>query len=137
MTPVDSNMLVPLSRIVAGLSASTLLKRAMPLASSRVHAGENKCRQTSLADIQVNCLFCHTRRGLGLFQCFSHYLGIGRGKASIILKDFPSNFTVLWQYFRQFIIHFYTDKIRFYLDKQITFLNKLSEIIFGYNYRSG
>ena len=102
-----------------------------------VHAEEYKCRQTYLSHIQVNCLFCHTRRGLGPFQCFSHYFGIGRGKASNMLKDLPSNFTELWQYFRQFLINFYTDKIRFYLDKQITFLNKLPEIIIRYNYRSG
>ena len=56
-------------------------------------------------------------------------------KTTNILRDFTSNFTVLWQYFRQFLLNFYTDKIRFYLDKQITFLNQFSEIIIGYDYR--
>ena len=57
----------------------------------------------------------------------------------LILRYYHSNFYELCQYFRQFLLHFYTKKIRFYLDKQITFLNELSEIIMiiSYDYRSG
>ena len=58
-------------------------------------------------------------------------------KATNIIRDFPSNFSVLWQHFLQFLLTFDTDKIRFYLDKQIHFINRLSEITISYDYRSG
>ena len=62
-----------------------------------------------------------------LWDCLLNNLGIGRGKATNILRDFPSNFTV----------KLYTDKIKFYLNKQITFLIELSETMIGNDYRIG
>ena len=50
-------------------------------------------------------------------------------KATNILRDSPSNFTV--HNTVKFLSNFYTDKIRFYLDKQITFLNELLGTIIG------
>ena len=61
-------------------------------------------------------------------------LGKGRGKTTNILRDFK--FICIVAIFSEISSKFSTDKIRFYLDKQITFLNKLSEIIIPYDHQS-